>query len=309
MEMELTDPIPSDFLVIEGERFLTLQQYRDSKMPASLLLDDRPAGQEEGSYCPQRLCPQAQEFFYRSIHLVDRLIELNVCPLTISRENIVLTLPDYRPKLSGVQFQENPSDELIDTIIRNLADIFEELIRQNTVNLRLPAEIFNMLSFMRAPGTQPNLPLLKVHSCMIPLENRGHLFVILYQYIIDVLRVFDPSAYRYVIKELVYNKHWEILAESNSYLEKLLDRGRYDPIAARVSTTQIEHLKFQRNGPCHTMQDAADAASPHGLRYTPSSINHAMYTIGEMLIASIQSALHLMGRLQGLGTKSLFKWD
>jgi hypothetical protein len=72
-------------------------------------------------------------------------------------------------------------------------------------------EVQNLFSFMPSFHVRRNLPLIRVHSCLIPMENRAHLVVLLYQYTVDVPRVFEPSSYRFVMKEMVYNKYWEVL--------------------------------------------------------------------------------------------------
>lgn len=294
--------------ILQGERYFTVQDYTDQVMPVSLLLNDQPVGQVQGTHYPLRLCKEAQRLFFLSIHMLNNLVRLRQIPKKIGKENIVLSLPYYMPKLKDVEFNSNPNDEQIDSSVNQLSYVFENLIRHKDPNVKIPAEVHNLLSFMRSPRVRRNFPLIRVHSCLIPMENRGHLAVLLYQYTVDVLRIFEPSSYRFVMKEMVYDKYWEVLAEQNVYLERLFDRGHYDPVAARVPTSQAEHFKYNRHAPCHALQDAGDPNSPHGLRYTHTSINHALYTISEMLLASVQRSLHLMGHLEALQTVFLFPW-
>lgn len=271
-------------------------------MPKDLILYDLPAGQEvayPGQQYPGRLCPEAQRLFFLCIDLVDRLVQIGELPEQLTMVNIVITRPYRQPKLHVVSFINNPADEHVTLIVDQLATIFLGLIRLLDPIVAIPTELHNLLSLMRsprteAPRTQPDLPLMKVHSVLMPVENRGALFVRLFWYTNDMLKVYDPIAYRLVTKELVFSKRWDSLAIHNKYLQGHFDRGRYDASAASVLIPQGEHFKY-----CQFPEDAGDPGLAHAL---------SIYLVSEMHIASLQSALHLAGHLQAIKTETLFSW-
>jgi hypothetical protein len=76
----------------------------------------------------------------------------------------------------------------------------------------------------RGKPPHADLPLMKVHSALVPIENRGELMVRIHQYVFDVLRLFSIKGYRFVIKELAYDPTWVQRTNHNIYLQRLFER-------------------------------------------------------------------------------------
>jgi hypothetical protein len=66
-------------------------------------------------------------------------------------------------------------------------------------------------------------------------------------------------------------------------------------------------VNYQRNGPCHCLQLAADGTGPlHGLAHTATDFNWALFRHDELVLMSIQNSLHKIGHLEALKTETLF---
>lgn len=91
----------------------------------------------------------------------------------------------------------------------------------------VPDEVHNLLYLMRQPDCFKLTEAIQYHPCLVPLENRGHLFLKEYQYTVDILRKIEPLNFRYVMTQLVYPRHWKIIAESNPYVQAVIERYEY----------------------------------------------------------------------------------
>ncbi|RCV46959.1 hypothetical protein SETIT_9G573300v2 [Setaria italica] len=294
--------------IIHGESWIALNSYMDT-LQGGPLVADAPKGQEEG-YLPRRLHLNAQKTMYLSIRLLLSVIRIGRCPRNLTVNSIVLTRPDFRPRFVGnVDFEQNPDNPTCDAAMSALAGIFENILWSHLPeDESVPDEVHNLLYLMRQQDSFKLTEAIQYHSCLVPLENRGHLFLKEYQYTVDILRKIEPLNFRYVMTQLVYPRHWKIIAESNPYVQAVIERGDYDSLRSKESTcTPLELLKHAPT--CHCLQDFANKCVPHGLGFEPKDMNHALYIMSEHLLASLQLALHRVGHLACLRTGFLFPWN
>ncbi|TKV98710.1 hypothetical protein SEVIR_9G577200v4 [Setaria viridis] len=296
--------------ILHSERWVYLDVYMGT-LDGGPLLGNVPKGQMVG-YLPRHLHLNAQKTMYLSIQLLLKVIGIGCCPRNLIVKNIVLTSPDCRPRFTAnVDFDQNPDNRTCDAAMSALAGIFETILCKHLPGHEsVPDEVHNLLYLMRQPDCFKLTEAIQYHPCLVPLENRGHLFLKEYQYTVDILRKIEPLNFRYVMTQLVYPRHWKIIAESNPYVQAVIERGDYDSERSKESTyTPLEPLKLQRHAPCHCLQDAANKMMPHGLGFEPADMNHSLYIMSEHLLASLQLALHRVGHLACLKTSFLFPWN
>ncbi|KAM3223601.1 hypothetical protein ACQJBY_057140 [Aegilops geniculata] len=237
------------------------------------------------------------------------------CFEILHERNITFTEYFNIPKLIANNLKDSSAEDTKSNMTALAKMLHRVVTRASNIygkNNRANPEFRHLIQHIKGYREGDSFFMMRYHMCNLPLPNRCFMYVAMYDYIMDILRITDPEAFHYVISGLQYPQDWHIQCQHNTYLAFYYIRGGYDPDATLIPETtdpRIVPLRFHRNGPSHPLEDAADPSADNGMRLTRRDLAHVLYFQFTHLMISMETSLHFLGALCHLDVEYLFPFN
>lgn len=229
--------------------------------------------------------------------MLDDFFRAGKCVADLDETKIVVNMATRQPKLANVALLNWSSDLMADNMAK-LAEIIREVILSRS-KITPPAEVFHLLKHMEKRSVSMML-VIRFHPSLVPLFNRLSYYIHMYTFVDGILKGSNLDGYFHLVNNLIFPGDWDARVTENSIQSIFYGKRTYHPKGS-VSKYAGEAV------PGHGLEEADhDTTSDGGMLFSRADLAKMLYSVFDMMMASMADSLHRQGNLKRMQLDHLF---